>query len=410
MKSFSQFLQEAYLCEVATAPVATRRTGESIQDYARRRTQATQQRMGQNNIVPSSAFNRTSAAAPEVTATNAAASNPNTGTTPVQPTGTTTSQQPRPQQTAPAATPPASSSAQPTRQQPTQPSRPQPSATAPATAATAKPTLRGRVFRGGLGALSAAGAVDAASRGDVGGAIEGGLLAGASSRRLDKGTARLGQRAVQGVATRLGAKGAGQIAARFVPGLQTAYGVARGTSALNKGDYLGAALGYGSAIPVIGGAVAAADIARDVIDDPEQRYKRIGAQGVRSARQVAAKSGQFGSRYGSAISGSGGPTTVNRQAGTITSGGRTAKLGSTQLITDPKTGKKVVGDLAYRGGKATYLARPSVASRDTNLASRFSRWSGIGGQRAADAAAAKKEYRTALKNTQTYQKQIKGKK
>lgn len=362
------------MCEAPA--ILERRPGESTEQLAARRRQASQVRL-QSTPVPSNVL---SGQSPEVTATNAAASNPNTGTTPVQPTGTTTSQQPRPQQTAPAATPPA------------------------------KPTLRGRLFRGGLGALSAADAVDAASRGDVGGAVQSGLLTAASSRRLSQGTTRLGQRAAQNVASRLGVKGASQIGARFIPGLQTAYGVARGTSALNKGDYLGAALGYGSAVPVIGGAVAAADIARDVIDDPEQRYKRIATSGVRSARQIGAQSGKFGARYGSAITGSGGPTTVNRQAGTITSGGRTAKLGSTQLITDPKTGKKVVGDLAYRGGKAVYLARPSVASRDTNLMSRFSRWSGIGGQRAADAAAAKKEYRTALANTQRYQKQIKGKK
>ena len=433
MKSFSQFLQESYFYEVVAASnpnIATRRPGESTIDYAKRRSQQTQQRMGQNTIVPSSTFNRTSAAAPEVTATNAAASNPNTGTTPFKPAGTSSTPtqtvqptRPQPSAAAPAATPVASSSALATRPQPSaivpaatpvassrvQPTRPQPSAAAPA-AATKRPTLRGRVFRGGLGALSAADAVDAARRGDVGGAVQSGLLAGASSNRLNKGTARLGQNAVKSVAARLGAKGAGQIAARFVPGLQTAYGVARGTSALNRGDYLGAALGYGSALPVVGGAVAVADIARDVVDDPNERYKRIASSGVRSARQIGAQSGKFGARYGSAISGSGGPTTVDKKAGTITSGGRTAKLGSTQLITDPRTGKKVVADLAYKGGKATYLARPSVASRDTNLASRFSRWSGIGGQRAADAAAAKKEYRTALKNTQTYQKQIKGKK
>jgi hypothetical protein len=290
------------------------------------------------------------------------------------------------------------------------PSGTTPAAPSPTSSSTTtqRSTLRGRVFRGGLGALSAADAVDSARRGDVGGAIQSSLLAAGSSNRLNQGAARLGQRAVQGAATRLGMKTAGQLAARLVPGLQTAYGLTRGTSALNKGDYLGAALGYASAVPVIGGAAAAADIARDVIDDPTQRYKRIATQGVRSSRQIGAQSGKFGSRYGSAISGSGGPTTVNRQAGTITSGGRTAKLGSTQLISDPKTGKKVVGDLAYRRGKAVYLARPSVASRDTDLFSRFSRWSGIGGQRSADAANAKREYRTALANTQRYQKQIKG--
>ena len=102
-------------------------------------------------------------------------------------------------------------------------------------------------------------------------------------------------------------------------------------------------------------------------------------------------------------SGTGGLTSINQQKGTITSGGRTAKLSSTQLVRDPKTGKQVIGDLAYRGGKPVYLARPSIASRDTNLFSRLSRATGIGGQRERDVSAAKREYRTALRNTQRFQ-------
>ena len=111
------------------------------------------------------------------------------------------------------------------------------------------------VARGGnraIGGLGVLGAADAARQGDVAGAVEQGLLAGQSSRRVNQAVSRTGLRAVQGAASRLGVKGASQIGARFVPGLQTAYGVARGTSALNRGDYLGAALGYGSAIPVVG--------------------------------------------------------------------------------------------------------------------------------------------------------------
>lgn len=55
-------------------------------------------------------------------------------------------------------------------------------------------------------------------------------------------------------------------AARFVPGLQTAYGLYRGTSALMKGDKTGAALGYGSALPgPLGWGFAAADVGRDLM-------------------------------------------------------------------------------------------------------------------------------------------------
>jgi hypothetical protein len=272
------------------------------------------------------------------------------------------------------------------------------------------------VARGGnraIGGLGVLGAADAARQGDVAGAVEQGLLAGQSSRRVQQAVSRTGLRAVQGAASRLGVKGAAQIGARFIPGLSTAYGVARGTSALNRGDYLGAALGYGSAIPVVGGVAAAADIARDVIDDPNERYKRIATSGVRSARQVAAKANTYGANKGSALTGIGGPTSVSRNkdgTGFMSTGSglqrKTVQLAKTQLVKDPTTGKQRVGDLAYKGGKAVYLARPSAASSDTNLLSRLSRATGIGGQRERDSAAAKKDYRTALANTQTYQKKL----
>lgn len=271
----------------------------------------------------------------------------------------------------------------------------------------------GRAGARSFGAYGALGAVDAARQGDVAGAVEQGILAGSSSRRVNQAVSRTGLRAVQGAASRLGVKGAAQIGARFIPGLSTAYGVARGTSALNRGDYLGAALGYGSAIPVVGGFATAADIARDVIDDPNERYKRIATSGVRSARQVAAKANTYGANKGSALTGIGGPTSVSQNkdgTGFMSTGSgsqrKTVQLAKTQLVRDPKTGQQRVGDLAYKGGKAVYLARPSAASSDTTLLSRLSRATGIGGQRERDAAAAKKDYRTALGNTQTYQKKL----
>ena len=54
-------------------------------------------------------------------------------------------------------------------------------------------------------------------------------------------------------------------ASRFIPGLQTAYGLYSGTSKLMKGDLTGAALGYGSALPgPLGWGFAAADMGRDL--------------------------------------------------------------------------------------------------------------------------------------------------
>lgn len=128
---------------------------------------------------------------------------------------------------------------------------------------------------------------------------------------------------------------------------------------------------------------------------------------TRGARQVASQSGAYGTRQGSALTGVGGPTTVNRQAGTLTSGGKTAKLSSTQLVRDPKTGRQVVGDLAYKGGRAVYLTRPSIQSRDTSLGARVGRALNIGRySKAAESQAAKQEYRTALRGTQQYQRQL----
>jgi hypothetical protein len=71
----------------------------------------------------------------------------------------------------------------------------------------------------------------------------------------------------------------------------------------------------------------------------------------------------------------------------------------------------VVGDLAFKGGQATYVARPSTASRDSN-ATPGGAWRNVqrslnfGGQRERDAAASKREYRTALQNTQQYTKKL----
>ena len=128
---------------------------------------------------------------------------------------------------------------------------------------------------------------------------------------------------------------------------------------------------------------------------------------TRDARQVSANMGSYGTRQGSSLTGIGKNTSFDKKAGTITSQGKTAKLASTQLIRDPNNGKQVVGDLAYRGGKATYLARPSIQSRNTSLSANIGRALNIGSfSKSAEQQASKNEYRTALKNTQTYQKQL----
>lgn len=177
-----------------------------------------------------------------------------------------------------------------------------------------------------------------------------------------------------------------------------------GPKGVVAGGLLGGTLGQSVASSAVDAIPQVGPSEKD-LEKTTQRY------GMRKARQGMAASNVYGSRKGSAITGVGGPLTVDKKAGTITSGGKKATLGKTQLVRDPKTGKQVVGDLAYRNGKPVYIARPSTASRDSN-ASVGSAWRNvqrslnIGGQRERDVAAAKQEYRTALKNTQTYQKQL----
>lgn len=123
--------------------------------------------------------------------------------------------------------------------------------------------------------------------------------------------------------------------------------------------------------------------------DYEKARQKVGTT---AARQVAAKSNVYGARSGSAVVGTGAKTQTK------------AQLPKTMLLPGGK-----VGDLAYRGGKPVYLARASVASRDVGLGGalrNISRTTGIGGQRERDAAATKREYRTALASTQKYYKDI----
>ena len=286
-----------------------------------------------------------------------------------------------------------------------------------------------------FGAISALDAAAAAKEGRYGDAVTSGLLAAQGSRRLTKAVPELGRRAVQAGVTRAAGPAAGKIASRFVPGLGTAYGLVRGTQAAMRGDQLGAALGYGSAIPVVGGAFAAADIARDVMPQELKNkiaqtvgYRRtdtaaaqtkkdieklkarprtspsqvLSTMQTRSTRQQASKAGVYGATQGSAIVGTGGKTTFDTKKNTITTGGKTAALPKTKVLPGG-----AVGDLAYRNGKPVYLARASMAQRgNQSLLARLSRATGIGGQRQRDAAALAKERQTAMANTLRYRQQL----
>lgn len=157
---------------------------------------------------------------------------------------------------------------------------------------------------------------------------------------------------------------------------------------------VGAAKSGGQVIPVRWGSVAG----ERRVGTPAQSAS---AQAVQQSRRIASKANVYGATKGSGIVGTGGPTTFNQKANTVTTGGKTVQLPKTQVLPGGR-----VGDLAYKGGKATYLARPSIASRDTNLFSRISRATGIGGQRERDAAAANRERQQAMQNTLRYRQQL----
>ena len=253
-------------------------------------------------------------------------------------------------------------------------------------------------------------------------AVPGANIAGAAldyKERRDAGQSR--QRAAGGAASQLaGATAAAKFGA-MVPGPP----IVKGAAALGAGI-----LGAETAGKVYDYAANKSRPARQAVAkatgfDKFQQKNALIKQGAglqksqqtvdtRGARQVAAKAGTYGAKQGSALTGIGGKTTTSKDAkgnAFMTTGAgkqrQTVQLAKTQLVRDPKTGQQRVGDLAFKGGKATYLARPSVASRDTSLGARVGRALNIGRySKAAETQAAKQEYRTALKNTQTYQKKL----
>jgi hypothetical protein len=161
---------------------------------------------------------------------------------------------------------------------------------------------------------------------------------------------------------------------------------------------VGAAKLGGQVVPVEYGSVAG----QKKVGTPAQAAS---TRAVQQSRQVASQAKTYGATKGSALTGLGGPAKVDTKAGTLTTKGKTVKLASTQLVRDPKTGQERVGDLAYKDGRAVYLARPSIASRDSSLSGKVGRALNLGRfSKEAEQQAAKTEYRTALKNTQSYTK------
>jgi hypothetical protein len=155
------------------------------------------------------------------------------------------------------------------------------------------------------------------------------------------------------------------------------------------GGTAGTAAGpVGTVAGAVGGSMAASK-AFDTV---------AGANAVeRKAIATANRKGQAGG----AIKGIGGKTTFDTKKNTITTGTgaqrKTAQLGKTSVVTDPKTGKQEVGNLAYQGGKAVYKRSDtkSLAQTSSNPLERIGRSLFAGAYKQSDAANAAKKLATA---------------
>lgn len=76
---------------------------------------------------------------------------------------------------------------------------------------------------------------------------------------------------------------------------------------------------------------------------------------------------------GGALVGTGGKTTFDTKKNTITTGGKTAQLGKTSVVKDPKSGKQETGYLAYKGGKAVYKRADKPGTGSSNAFERIGR-------------------------------------
>jgi hypothetical protein len=154
-------------------------------------------------------------------------------------------------------------------------------------------------------------------------------------------------------------------------------GLLGGTAgAIGGGGLLSAATGTAGALA--GGA--AADKAFDTV------------AGANAKQRKAIATANRNSQAGGAIKGVGGKTSFDTKKNTITSGGKTAQLGKTSVVTGPG-GKQEVGNLAYKNGKAVYKRSDtkSLAQTSSNPLERIGRSLFAGAYKKSDAANAAKK-------------------
>jgi len=150
-------------------------------------------------------------------------------------------------------------------------------------------------------------------------------------------------------------KGSGNLRAGL-RGLVTGTGAVLGGIA---GGTAGTAVGgpVGTAIGSYGGQALGANIASKAFDV---------AAGANAKERAAMRQQKRQSQAGGALKGIGGKTTFDTKKGTMTTGSgkqqKTVQLAKTSVVTDPKTGKKEVGYLAYNNGRAVYK-RPDTSNK-----------------------------------------------
>lgn len=200
-------------------------------------------------------------------------------------------------------------------------------------------------------------------------------------------------------ALRLAGKAAGPVGGAIDVALERQKGsgwlrsLAKGATVAG-GGLIGGTLGsvggpWGTAAGAIGGSTAA-DKAFDVVAGKNAKE--------RAADRLANRKRQAGG----ALVGIGGKTTFDTKKNTMTTGSgsqkKTVNLAKTSVVTDPKTGKKETGYLAYKDGKAVYKRAAKPGEGSSNWLERVGRTINPNAYKANDAKLAGQKLQQAAKS------------
>jgi hypothetical protein len=160
--------------------------------------------------------------------------------------------------------------------------------------------------------------------------------------------------------------------------------LAKGAVVAAGGALGGAAGSAAGPVGTIAGGIGGAEAASKAFDV---------AAGANAKERKGIATANRKAQAGGAIKGVGGKTSFDTKKNTITSGGKTAQLGKTSVVTNPKTGKQEVGNLAYKNGQAVYKRSDtkSLAQTSSNPFERIGRTINPNAYKQSDAANAAKK-------------------